>query len=102
MRLPSSLLLIRTLVVTLAALSGKSGLAAETPKFVGSPACATCHAEEAQAWIGSHHGWALREPTPQNVLGDFDGARFEHKGNISRFFRKDGHYFVETDGADGK
>jgi predicted CXXCH cytochrome family protein len=98
----SIILLIQTLVPALVALLGQPALAAETPGFVGSPYCATCHAEEAQAWTGSHHGWALREPTPQNVLGDFEGARFEHNGVTSRFFRKDGGYFIETDGADGK
>lgn len=29
-------------------------------------------------------------------------ARFEHNGQASRFFQKDGRYFGETDGPDGK
>ncbi len=77
-------------------------LSADTPAHVGSEACHTCHASEAAAWAGSHHSWALRPPTPESVLGDFGNARFDHKGLTSRFFRKDGRYFVETDGADGK
>jgi hypothetical protein len=36
------------------------------------------------------------------MLGDFGGVSFEHKGVTSRFFMKDGRYFVETDGASGK
>ena len=79
------------------------GLAAsDTPGFVGSQACAGCHQDQARSWTGSHHGWALRPATDGNMLGDFAGATFEHKGVLSRFFAKDGHYFVETDGADGK
>ena len=75
---------------------------AETPGFTGSAACGTCHEQQLDAWQGSHHGWALREPTAENVLGDFNDARFEHKGITSRFFRDGGRFLVETDGADGK
>ncbi|HSO47160.1 MAG TPA: multiheme c-type cytochrome, partial [Rhizobiaceae bacterium] len=70
--------------------------------FAGSAACESCHANETKAWSGSHHGWALREPTPANVLGDFNDAGFSHKGVNSRFTTQGGDYFVETDGPDGK
>ena len=36
------------------------------------------------------------------MLGDFGGATLDHFGVHSRFFRKDGKFFVETDGPDGK
>jgi len=75
--------------------------AASQPNYVGLEACSSCHAAQVEAWQDSHHGWALRLPTPGNVLGDFNDARFEFKGITSRFFTKDGKYFVETDGADG-
>ncbi len=83
-------------------LSGEAGLAAELPDFVSSQTCRDCHAAESQAWSGSHHRWALTTPTPETVLGDFTDASLHHKGLTSRFFEKDGRYFVETDGADGK
>src|SRR5499426_444849 len=35
-------------------------------------------------------------------LGDFSDASFDYYGVQSRFFRKDGKFFVETDGPDGK
>lgn len=84
------------------ALAFSGAPAAETPRFLGSNTCGTCHQAELEAWVGSHHAWALKEPTSESVLGDFEGARFEHDGVISRFFRKGDRYFVETDGADGK
>src|SRR5262249_4220678 len=37
-----------------------------------------------------------------SVLGDFNDASFDYYGVRSRFFRRDGKYFVETDGPDGK
>ena len=74
---------------------------AESAGFVGSQACASCHKSQTTAWRDSHHGWALREPTPENVLGDFNDVRFEHKGVVSRFFKEGSRFLVETDGADG-
>ena len=38
----------------------------------------------------------------RTVLGDFDDARIDYAGVTSRFFRRDGKYFVHTDGPDGK
>ena len=40
--------------------------------------------------------------TDRSVLGDFANATFEHFGVRSRFYRRDGKFFVETDGPDGK
>lgn len=70
--------------------------------FVGSTQCAGCHAQAFADWQQSHHHHAMHPATSQWVLGDFDGARFEHAGISSRFFTRDGGYFVETDGADGR
>lgn len=36
------------------------------------------------------------------VLGDFNNATFTSHGVTSRFFRRDGKFFVRTDGPDGK
>jgi predicted CXXCH cytochrome family protein len=72
------------------------------PSYVGSAACADCHAAETKAWSESDHAWALKQPNASSMLGDFNDARFTHRGVASRFFMKDGTYFVETDGASGK
>jgi predicted CXXCH cytochrome family protein len=76
--------------------------AADTQSFAGSASCAECHATETTAWSQSDHAWALREPDATSVLGDFNDARFTLKGITTRFFQKDGHYWVETDGPDGR
>jgi predicted CXXCH cytochrome family protein len=44
----------------------------------------------------------MQHATVKTVLGDFNDASFDYYGVRSRFFRKDGKYAVETDGADGK
>jgi predicted CXXCH cytochrome family protein len=70
--------------------------------FVGSETCAGCHQAEAKLWQGSHHQLAMAHATDNSVLGDFSDASFDYFGVKSRFFRKEGKYLVETDGADGK
>jgi len=44
----------------------------------------------------------MSHATDKTVLGDFNDTSFDYFGVHSRFFRKDGKFFVETDGPDGK
>jgi hypothetical protein len=76
--------------------------ARSAPQFVGSTACAGCHAKGTEAWRGSHHQLAMQEANTQTVLGDFDNAKFKHYGVESTFFKLGGKFMVRTDGADGK
>jgi len=71
------------------------------PAFVGSENCQTCHESEYAAWQDSHHGWALRAATPENVLGRFDGETLQFGSASARFFRKDERFLVETGGPNG-
>ncbi len=75
---------------------------AHLESYVGTAVCAECHADETEAWKTSDHAWALKEPDSASMLGDFENASFTLDGVTSRFFRKDGGYFVETEGAGGK
>jgi len=70
--------------------------------FVGSEICAGCHQAEATLWNSSQHKAAMQHASDKTVLGNFDDAGFDYYGVRSRFFRKDGRFLVETDGADGK
>jgi predicted CXXCH cytochrome family protein len=70
--------------------------------YVGLSACEECHAEQTAAWRGSHHDLAMQPADETTVLGDFNDAVFEQGGVRSRFFRRDGRYFVNTDGPDGR
>ena len=75
---------------------------APAPTYVGGAACASCHASETEAWQGSHHDRAMAVASESSVLGRFDGATFRHQGGTSTFFRRDGKFFVNTDGPDGR
>lgn len=70
--------------------------------YVGGPACTSCHAQETAAWRGSHHDRAMEVASDQTVLGNFANAKFSLAGTTSTFFRRDGRFFVNTDGPDGK
>ena len=72
------------------------------PTFVGSAACAGCHASQYAAWTGSQHARAMQPATAANTRGDFSGAKFVHGATESTFFQRNGHFFVRTDGTDGK
>ena len=80
-----------------AAASDQSALA-----FVGSESCAGCHRFEAELWRSSQHKQAMDHAGDKSVLGDFNDASFDYHNVRSRFFRKDGKFFVETDGPDGE
>jgi len=72
------------------------------PGYIGGAACTACHQTQHDSWVGSHHDKAMMLASEQSVLGDFNDAAFEHFGVKSRFFKKDGRFYVNTDGPDGK
>ena len=70
--------------------------------FVTAKACRECHKKEYEQWQESHHARAMAKANDQTVLADFKDSVFEHLGVRSRFYRKDGRFFVYTSGPDGK
>ncbi|NOQ41889.1 MAG: hypothetical protein GQ563_05245, partial [Desulfuromusa sp.] len=73
-------------------------------QFVGSENCKKCHEAVYNQWRGSHHDLAMSVADESTVLGDFNDQRFvdPHNGYESRFFKKGGDFFVETEGPDGE
>lgn len=76
--------------------------AAQDLRYVGSERCIACHQAQGQAWRQSHHARAMQAATATTVLGRFDGTVLDHHGQLTRFFRRDGRFFVNTAGADGQ
>lgn len=75
---------------------------AQSPAFVGSPACATCHQRETAAWKGTQHADAMQHARGAAVLGDFNGATFIRDGVTTTFSKRDDRFFIQTEGPDGK
>jgi len=76
--------------------------AAMAATFVGSGQCASCHAEAFSGWQASQHAVAMQHASERSVRGDFNDATYTYQGVTSTFFRRDGKYFVRTDGPDGQ
>jgi tetratricopeptide (TPR) repeat protein len=96
---------IRDLLAVWLLLGGAAGAAAQETSpatYVGSQSCAACHTAETERWRGSHHDLAMAEASEATVLGDFGDIEFTAHGVTSRFYRKDGGYYVRTDGPDGQ
>ena len=72
--------------------------------FVGSEKCKNCHQGAFDKWRGSHHDLAMDTATEQTVLGDFKDAVFTdpHNNFTTRFYRRDGRFYVETEGPHGQ
>ncbi|MES9853403.1 MAG: multiheme c-type cytochrome [Candidatus Thiodiazotropha sp. L084R] len=66
-----------------------------------SVACVNCHQQQFDSWSNSHHSWAWRKPSSENVLGDFNEAEFEHAGFTYRFHKKNEDYVVIADNQSG-
>ena len=69
--------------------------------YVGTAKCQPCHETEARLFSGSHHDRAMQLADATTVLGDFKDASFTYNGVTSTFTRRDGSFFVRTDGPDG-
>ena len=69
---------------------------------VGRDTCAGCHPNEVAAWRGSDHDLAMQTSDEKSVLGDFANAKYAYAGITSTFSRRDGKFYVNTDGPDGK
>ena len=70
--------------------------------FVGSQACQSCHQSQWQLWQQSHHRQSMLPATASNVAGNFNDQRFEHYGEVSRLYRSNDQFMVETTNADGQ
>ncbi len=80
---------------------GPGALDATEAAFVGTAACRECHEAEYDRWQGSDHDRAMDVATDSTVLGDFNDATFTYRGITSRFYRRDGKFYVYTEGPGG-
>lgn len=73
----------------------------ETARFVGRDICVECHEQAANLYMGSDHDLAMQPANDKTVLGNFSDELFSHRDVTSTFSKRDGTYFVSTDGPDG-
>lgn len=70
--------------------------------FTGGEACIECHQKEYRLWKGSDHDMAMMVASDSAVLGNFDNAEFTYNNKTSRFYKRDGKFFVFTEGPGGE
>lgn len=70
--------------------------------YVGSQKCKECHADQFQQWEGSHHDKSMQKANRQTIIAPFNGEVFKSQGVTSTFFQKNGKFYVNTEGRDGK
>lgn len=70
--------------------------------MVDEQQCQGCHSEQVKDWQGSHHQLAMQEANAETMLGDFNNVTFKAENETTRFSRKDGGFWVNTPGIDGR
>ena len=81
--------------------AGRAPALSEEARFVGRDQCIDCHRAAYDAWRGSDHDLAMEAASDSTVRGNFNNAVFSQDGVTARFFRRDGKYFVATEGPGG-
>lgn len=71
------------------------------PEYTGSESCRSCHSQAYEQWRASDHYLAMQRATDSTVLGDFNNIVFKGDGVTTTFFKKDGTYYINTEGPDG-
>jgi tetratricopeptide (TPR) repeat protein len=70
--------------------------------FLGDQTCKECHQDQFEKWEGSHHDKSMDVATRETILADFKGEVLKSQGVTSTFFKRNGVFFVNTEGPDGK
>ena len=80
-----------------------SSISEQQYKYVGRTSCIKCHQKEYNDWTGSDHDKAMDIANDSTVLGDFNNAKLiRPNGQINKAYKKDGKFYVYTDGENGK
>lgn len=71
-------------------------------EFVGGNECISCHQREYELWKGSDHDNAMAEVNDSTVLGNFNNVEVKFRGKTHKFYKRDGKFFVFTEGIGGE
>ena len=71
-------------------------------QFIGGKECISCHQREYELWRDSDHANAMMIANDSTVLGDFNNIEVEFRGTKSKFYKRDGKFFVYTESIGGK
>jgi hypothetical protein len=84
-------------------LNQNSGKTTETvATFTGGHACIECHQKEYRLWKGSDHDSAMAVASDTSIRGDFNNAEYTYNGKTSKFYKREGRFYVYTEGPGGE
>jgi tetratricopeptide (TPR) repeat protein len=70
-------------------------------EFTGNISCQSCHKQEHNEWLTSHHYMAMLPANDSTVYGDFNNATFTADGVTTRFFKREGKFYIHTEDETG-
>lgn len=71
-------------------------------EYVGGQKCVSCHSDEYAEWQTSDHFMAMLPADDSTVLGSFNEDTLLADGILSIFYRKNGAFYIRTEGASGE
>jgi tetratricopeptide (TPR) repeat protein len=89
------------LIVLLECCKTENALTTGENTYTGSSSCQSCHTQEHTDWLTSHHFMAMQPATDSTVSGDFNNAVLTADGVTSKFFKKDGRFYIHTEDETG-
>ncbi len=69
--------------------------------YVGAKACKSCHPDQHASWWRTHHARMTQRPTPDTVVGEFDGRTVRYEGQEARPFREGDRFRIDLPRAGG-
>lgn len=75
---------------------------AATDMLVNEAVCGQCHTPQQRSHATSQHARAMQDATTGTVQGAFDGRSLSQDGQLTRFLKRGGRFYVNTDGPDGR
>jgi len=70
--------------------------------YAGSTSCKSCHQQQYNDWLKSDHFQAMQPANDSTVLGDFNQVTYTADSVTNTFFKKDGKFYINTQGEDGQ
>ena len=76
----------------------------QSPKtnYVSSQTCRSCHLDHHESWERTYHRTMTQRPTPDAVVGEFDGREVTYEGQAARVFREGDRFFFDVPDGDGR
>ncbi len=63
--------------------------------YVGASVCRSCHLDHFASWRRTYHSTMTQLPTPESVLGRFDGAAVTAFGSSATPLERDGRFYFQ-------